>query len=449
MSKLAKTLQNIETFISARDLIRDQERVLVAISGGPDSVFLAYALHHLHYPIGLAHINYQLRGETSEYEEKLVIQYAQTWGVPIYHRRMKAHQKEAESSSSKQVIYRDFRYDFFTEIMTQHHYQVCATAHHRGDQAESILMSLTRGNHPAMIQSIPVQREQFVRPLLNLSKQEILDCIAEAGLTYSHDISNDSNDYLRNQFRNQVIPLLTEINPSIEAQLVWKHDWYQSQFTFIKVVLDQQADAYLSESPQVKRLHFTPFIAQFGREFLPLLNAWALERWGIYGHYLWESLKLIDSDPGRFILTDKGRISKGRDTLILETEEVKEEIQEITAFLNQYIVRLGSQTIHFSINEEKPDFNQPNTFWLDRDKIQFPLRLRRWQPGDRMTPLGMKHAKKLSDIFIDEKLDSAQKKRAIVFESAGQIVALYPFRVANQVKLSAHTQKTLKIVIED
>ena len=449
MTKLKKTLQDIRTFIHEKGLIRENEKLLVAISGGPDSVFLAYALKTLGYTIGLVHINYQLRGKTSDDEEKLIIEYADSWNVPVYYRRMEKVKEESSYAQSRQVIYRDFRYDFFREIMQKHGYTKCATAHHRDDQAESILMSLTKGNHPAIIQSIPLEREKFVRPLLPVSKAEILECLAEAGLAYSHDISNDSNDYLRNQFRNQVIPLLKTINPSIDQQLVSKHEWYQQQFSFIQKVLDQQAHHYLEEKATVKRLYFEPFIKQFGEDFLQVLCIWAFERWGLHGKDIWETIKLIDSESGRFCYTSVGKISKGRDMLILETEEIESEIISIPSFRDHYSIKTGHQNVSFSIlTEEKPDFKEKNTLWLDLEKIHFPIIIRRWEQGDKMIPLGMKRTKKISDIFIDLKFDSAQKDRAIVFISKGEIFALYPFRVSDTVKISSQTKAVLKIVIE-
>ena len=443
------TIQKVEKFISQKSLILPNEKVLIAISGGPDSVFLAYLLKELGYTIGLAHINYQLRGKTSEAEETLVKSLGKKWQIPVHS--IRAHPKidAAKTGVSMQVAARNIRYNFFAKIMKSHDYQKCATAHHRSDQTESILMSLTRGNNQAILTSIPSKRDRFIRPLLPINKNEILECLEIANLPWSHDISNDSSDYLRNKFRNQVIPSLKEINPSLESHLTDKNDWYQIQFEFIQKALNLQESQYLSSKGSIKRLSFSDFQQQFGEKFLPLLIMWALEKWGIHGKEAWETVKLLGSDSGKHIFTTEGKISRTRKGLVLETDILETKSIFIDEITHDQTIQFGHQTIHFSfLKNEKPTFGQPTTLFLDYEKIQFPIEIRRWKLGDKMKPLGMKSNKKLSDIFIDLKFDAAQKSNSLVFTAQNEIIAVIPFRISEQVKLTEHTKKTLKIVIE-
>lgn len=442
-------LQHIADCIRKNALFTEQDRILVGISGGPDSVILAYALYHLGYQIGLAHVNYQARGKDSEDEEVLIRQYAARWQVPVYVHRCALKELTAASNDSFQVVAREVRYTFFESLLATQGYTHCATAHHADDQTESLLLSLLRGNSSAVFKGIPVQRGPYVRPLIHLKKTAIIDFLDAQQLPYSIDYTNLENDYLRNRVRNQVLPLLSELNPAASDQLTQRFAWYELQREFIEKQLAHWYESSCDSNAQGQTLDWTGFVQAHSNEHLPLLLAFTLEKWGLHGHTLWAAMELRHSQTGKSTPTNQGTVVRTRTGLQLLTEPgTLPASLLIQRFEGEQTVVLGDQSIRMKLATAHPvDYRNPRIFYLDADRLSWPLVVRSWQQGDRMTPYGMKGQKKLSDIFIDEKYSLAEKGRAVVIEDQEKIVALSGFRIADEGKVRAKTQHVLRIEI--
>ncbi|RMG74392.1 MAG: tRNA lysidine(34) synthetase TilS, partial [Bacteroidetes bacterium] len=295
-SHTQKLLRQIEQAIREYALLPAGGRVLVAISGGPDSVFLAWALRELGYEIGLAHINYQLRGEDSEREEALVRQYAQDWGVPLFVQRADPRPLVELGQDSLQMVARKIRYTFFEETMAGEAYAQCATAHHQDDQLETLVMQWLRGNPQHPMPGIPRQRGAYVRPLLDLTKADILRSLEELQLPFGLDQSNTKQAYLRNQIRHRLIPIMRDLQPQLNRQLVARHAWLGGQQQFIDQLLERELPAALRPQGPVEELSWGDFLAEYGPDALPLLVQAALHRWGIRGHLGQACQDLIDSE---------------------------------------------------------------------------------------------------------------------------------------------------------
>ncbi|MEO0473550.1 MAG: tRNA lysidine(34) synthetase TilS, partial [Bacteroidota bacterium] len=237
---MSKHWEKVQEFtraaIESHQLLQAGAKVLVATSGGPDSVLLARCLHHLGYQVHLAHVNYALRAEASEAEEQLVRQYAHEWEVPVYVHRCQPGEL-SQTDDSLQAAARKVRYQFFAEIMADKKIMTCATGHQADDQVETILLSLLRGNSPSIFSPIPIKRGPFIRPFLHIPREHILQAIKELRMQYGKDASNEKNIYLRNHIRNQLRPELQAINPSADAQLLRRNDWYQLQYQFVQHLL--------------------------------------------------------------------------------------------------------------------------------------------------------------------------------------------------------------------
>ncbi|MDX2246685.1 MAG: tRNA lysidine(34) synthetase TilS [Bacteroidia bacterium] len=443
LSRLASTIRNC-------DLMAPDQEVLVAVSGGPDSVFLAWALRELGYSIGLAHVNYHLRGQDSENEESLIREYARQWNAPVFVCNAEPHEYARLHKTSLQVACRNIRYEWFEQILETQDFDCCATAHHINDQAESVLMSLIRGNSESVIRGIPVQRGPYIRPLVEISKSEILMALQENGLAYSLDYTNEKNDYLRNQFRNQVIPLLVEINPTVESHLQKRLLWYQQQQTFIRKIIDADRKKMISQSEKTFRLNWGIFEKKYGAEHLPVLVAETVSGWGLHGNEIWQSVSLIESQPGKWIETTEGTLTRIRNGLLFQPQIENlppEPPLVIEHFPEEKNLSFGGWKIVFSVQKTAvlPAFHGEHL--MDIDMIRFPLRIRSWQEGDRMKPLGMKGQKKLSDIFTDNKSDPRAKAKAFVLEDQEGIIFLSEYRIADRVKITAASQQIGKIVI--
>lgn len=443
----------IKDFILEHSLCKVEDKMLVAISGGPDSVFLAYAMQELGYQVALAHVNYQLRGDESDQEEILVRKYAAMWQIPLFVKKLDTQEIVDNSKDSLQEVARKIRYDFFEETMNDQGYNRCALAHQADDQSEQALLSLLTGNASTILQKIPVKRERYIRPLLSISRAEIVNALNDAGLSFATDSSNLKNDYLRNRVRNRVLPTMREVNPKADEQLRAKQEKYASQKAFLNTVLESWMQSCLLSTPEepVQQIDWRPFVDSWGKEHLPLLVAYVLEKWGLHGHLLWQGVSLVDAQVGKKLMLEKQQLLRVRNGLqwgrVVEKSQEVIGIQE-TELLETCLKSWGTREIRFAfLQEEKPQLSSRKHFYLDVDQLIFPLTLRSWQEGDSMQPLGMEGHKKLSDIFVDEKYTSVQKQEAFVLEDRDKVLLLSDFRIAEPVKLTNQTQRILVVEV--
>lgn len=424
------------TIGSAKD-----KKLLVALSGGADSVCLALVLKELGYTIGIVHCNFGLRGEESDSEEDFVRNLAKEWELDLFVRRFDTKKEVEKSGKSLQVVARKLRYAYFEEVMQQEKYDFCATAHHANDQAETLLLHLMKGSASQVMKGIPFQREKYIRPLLHVSKKEIVAYLQEKYIPYKTDSSNLKNDYQRNFLRNQVIPKMEEINPSFVELLNQKYAFYQLQSTFIQSVTKE----FL---PKDKHLIFAPFVEKYGDKFLSILILAFVNAHQIRGHKALEICELAYKKTGKMI--------EDKDNCIIRTREGIAIVKRETHFYNTINEIYGN--LHFSLGNweigishsfwgtiQKPNFSQTQTFYLDKDKIRLPLIFRSPILGDKMTPLGLKGKKNISDIFTDNKYPIQHKLNAFVIEDANEIIALSHYRIAENVKIDANTRNIIAI----
>lgn len=445
---LQNHLNLLEKTIETHDLIPPGAKILVAISGGPDSVYMAFLLYTLGFKISLAHVNYGLRNLDSENDEALVKSYSKRWKVPIYIHKENPNSRMLDFGESLQQSARFIRYQFFEGLIKSQSYDNCALAHHADDQAESILISLIKGNSDRVLHGMPIKRGPFIRPLIDFRKKDILAGLEEAGLNFGHDISNDGNDYLRNKIRNQVIPLLSELNPSITQQLLDRERLYQAQ----KDQLDAEMEALylqmLDEYPDgTKTLYWELPGEPLSSEKLTHLLTYAFRKWGWHGNDLWNAVDLLDKMPGRMTKGALGNIYKERMGISFIPDTKEPQSWEATLKeVPQTKLRLNSGAWLLDIEQVKQaHFGDPSVFYLDIDSLSFPLRLRKPQQGERMKPLGMDRRKKLSDIMIDAKWSHYDKQVALILEDQNRIVALVGFRISESVKLSPQSTNILKV----
>ena len=410
------SLENTLNIALQRFALPTHARILVACSGGPDSVVLAALLHRLGYTIGLAHVNYRLRAEQSDAEETLVRKLAADWNIPVFVLKPDTYTEIARQKKSLQVVARDIRYAFFAETMAQHSYTHCATAHHADDHAETILHSLLRENAPCLLHGIPAQREAYIRPLLGVRKEELIAYATAHQLPYSIDSSNLKTDYTRNKIRHHILPALAEVNPSIVAQLADKNEQYIAQNQFLKQVLHRYAQQCFMASAVGGSLHWQSFEAEFGAAHVPLLIEYVCEQQGLHGNDIAAVLRLRDARSGARALTRRGEWLRTSEGITFAATpfafpEKPLTISQIHSAVNYWrfiylweIYMLSADEL-ISLRKQIADAEpQPaNVFYIDTEKIAFPLSFRLWHIGDTMRPLGLKGNKLLSDIFTDNK----------------------------------------------
>jgi len=452
MQHLGRLSRAVQTYIDTHQLILSHQRILVAISGGPDSVFLAYCLQLLGYEIGLAHVNYQLRGEDSQKEEALVRQLGQKWGVPVFVHVAKL--KIGEASGSLQMLAREERYHFFEKLIHDHPYDICATAHHADDQIETYLMSLIKGNGFDLLSGIPQKRDKYVRPLLGLYKSEIVAALEADQIAYSIDYTNHQDTYQRNIIRNKVVPVLESVNPNLHKQILERADWSQKQTTMLRKILEGWYEKSVTEYKYYFALDEREYVQAGWKNELTLFYAYVLEKWGMHGHRMWEGIRLSERIAGKYVeIDDHSILYKTSTGLLLTRVGLKREsaclLKEVQLKGDSCRISWGIYDIHVRKYNSVNGWNKnPFVLFMDLDKIVFPLTFRSWQQGDRMQPLGMYQLKKVSDIFIDEKYNPFEKQSAVIVESDGEIVGISGYRIAETVKIDETTHEILEIRFE-
>lgn len=437
-------LSRVRAFLQTHH-VSPQAPILIGISGGPDSVWLAYALHQLGYIIGLAHVNYHLRGEDSDRDEALVRSYAEQWSVPlfVYH----ATWEHNPAKNNLQQAARDIRYQFFEEISTQHGYPHVATAHHQDDQVESMIMSLFGGGDEQIITAIPATRGPFIRPLLSCTKADIYTALESAKLAFREDQTNAEAIYTRNHVRLTVLPFLDQTMPGFRQILIRKLGWQQQKEAVLQSYLKKTLAQVIAHDGEGEGIQYAKLSALSATDQLPLLLQLLLDQWQIYGPIRREIYELASATTGKFIPYRHHLIRRTREGLFRYPAPVEPLPESVEIDLKAG----AQQVIWFSYHLHiQPDYQgeiayTPDVLFLDQAYIQGTLTIRSWMQGDQMIPLGMKGHKKLSDIFIDEKFTPYQKATVPVLVDQHQIVGVGAFRVAEGVKIRPTTTQIVRI----
>jgi len=430
-------------FIEDNRLIKKNDKVLLAVSGGIDSMVMTDLFIKSGIKIGIAHCNFTLRAEESDKDEELVRKFAAHHNVPFYSQRFDTKSFSKEKRISIQMAARNLRYSWFEEIRSKNGYDTVAIAHNLNDNIETFLINLTRGTGIGGLSGMKKKSYRIIRPILFASRQSIEEYCRIWQISYREDSSNAETKYTRNKIRNLVLPLLKEINPSIEAtlnetteRLSCINDIFSDYLNSIKTKLYKYNNSIivLTISHLQPFLHNSAVLFELFRPF------------GIYSATLSDLVNIIQGKTGGQLFTETHRIIKNRKEIIISGKFEKED--EITVIntlkelrKNQYIcsVRTAMLSDNFCIPTNR------EIACIDIQKISFPLILRKWQHGDFFYPLGMDHKKKLSDYFIDRKFSVLEKERTLVLESEGKIAWIVGERLDNRFRITSLSKKALII----
>lgn len=417
------------------------KKLLIAVSGGIDSMVLVHLFNRLGYDISLAHCNFGLRGEESDGDEKFVTDYANKNNLQIFATRFDTVSFASDNKLSVQVAARQLRYIWFRQLMDEHNLDYLLTAHHLDDSIETFLINFTRGTGPEGLVGIPQQNERTVRPLLPFSRNEIEAFAAANGITWREDSSNASDKYLRNKIRHDVVPVLKSLNPAFGdsfRQTIHNIQQSQSLVHDAAILMYQQV---VAEKEGQKHIN----IEQLKR--LPNYKAYLYQWLSPFGFTAWDDIYgLADSQPGKYVLSPGYRLLKDRDALILEpvrvhdkaVYEIEEGITEIT------------KPLHISLQLTEMIDNNPTKrkIFVNNNLIKFPLFVRKWQEGDYFYPLGMNgQKKKVSKYFKDEKLSLSEKENTWLLCSGNDIVWIIGRRADERYKADYATNTILKIEV--
>ncbi len=417
-----------------------ENRILLAVSGGIDSMVILHLFLGAGFKVGVAHCNFQLRGKASDQDETFVESTCQRLHIPFYSRRFDTNNYAAAHGYSTQLAARKLRYDWFSALRITEGYDVLATAHHLGDNLETILINLMRGTGWHGLTGIPMKSKGIIRPLLNFTRQEIEDYATCNSILWSEDSSNAGEDYDRNFIRHQVIPKLKELNPSLEvtfsktlARLAGAGELMDMELDRLR---EQFCDEYRGQIKMSKKI-FEPIAHKAA-------VLWELAKGHGFNYHQCEAIvKEMAGQPGKKFYSPTHQLTIDRDTLIISKHQ--DFWRQVTIEQGQREVKLGSMNLQIDITDNKPISASSFVAHLDANVVRFPLTWRKWKAGDFFYPLGMKHRKKLSDFFIDNKLSLADKNFATVIESQGKIVWVAGYRIDNRFKITEKTKQVLQL----
>ena len=437
IAKFCKALQNLK--------IEPTDKILVAISGGADSLALAHLFYAVNQPIALAHCNFNLRGEASDQDEEFVKEFAENHQIPIYNISFETEKIAKERGVSIEMAARDLRYDWFKTICNEHNYDFTATGHHENDSVETFFLNLNRGSGIKGLIGIKEANKNVVRPLIGFSRDEIELYLKLNDLEFRTDASNFENHYLRNKFRNLVIPELNKINPQFSTKILESMSHLKQVYESFKIRVEEVKDQILISDGE------RTMISQTLVEKLPDKEIIMYEILLEYGFNKSQTTNILSFNTGQCgqqFFSPSHRLIKDRHNYILLTKRGTEE----AVFYYNYHEELEDAPIRLKFSEIDVSMfeinRNPNIAQFDAEMIDFPLTLRHWQHGDSFKPLGMNGFKKVSDFFIDLKFSQDQKESCWLLISADEIIWVIDHRIDDRFKVTPKTKKVLIIELQ-
>jgi tRNA(Ile)-lysidine synthase len=430
-------------YIKKNTLFRKQNRILLAVSGGIDSMVMSHLFIKLGTDTGIAHCNFCLRGKESDEDEELVRNFASENKIPFYAIRFRTKEYALKKGISVQMAARELRYEWFEKIRQEHNFDYIAVAHNLNDNIETLLINLTRGTGITGLSGMKPSSNKIIRPLLYATRLKIEEYCNDHSITFREDKSNAETKYIRNKIRHLVIPVLKEINPSIEETL----NETAEKLSGIDEILSVYIDGIRSQTSIKKGT-----AAIFNIEKLKnLRNNKAVifelfSPYGVTGPASGDLLRLLAGRTGKQIFTKTHRILRNRNDLLvspLETE--RHEYFEINS-IEDFLLVPGIESAEIiSTNRSFRISRKQSVACIDFEKISFPVLIRGWKKGDSFFPLGMKKKKKLSDYFIDKKFSLVRKEQTLILESGGNIAWIIGERLDDRFKVTGLTSRILRI----
>ncbi len=435
-------LQQFINFIKSNALFVEQDKNLLAVSGGKDSVLMCQLFKLAGYQFSIAHCNFNLRGDESQRDESFVKQLAATLAVPFYVKHFDTKAYANEQHISTQMAARDLRYQWFEELRTEKKYDFIAVAHHQNDSIETLLLNLTRGTGISGLHGILPKRDKIVRPLLFLSRLQIDEIVNENNIEYVEDSSNETSTYARNKIRLNIIPQLREINPNLEETFALNI----ARFAETEQVLWQAVESIRNLLVTVENDNTSIPIAGIKR-LLPqnLLLYELLKPYHFSNTVVKEIIESLNKQSGTSFYSATHRATINRAHLLITTikKQASNEKQCLIHSKDQ-ISSIDGCVISISFTNSHLLEANRNKAFVDFDKLIFPLVIRYKQNGDRFIPLGMRNYKKLSDFLIDSKVSLPEKERIpLLINGNGEIIWVAGFRQDNRYKLTITTKKVV------
>ena len=418
--------QRIKQYIEKEDLFSSGSKILIALSGGADSVALLCILHAAGYPCEAAHCNFHLRGEESNRDEQFVRQLCKKYGIHLHTIDFDTTRYAAEKHISIEMAARELRYNWFEEIRNQCRADVVAVAHHQDDSVETILLNLIRGTGITGLLGIRPRNGVIVRPLLCINREEIMRYLQSIGQDYVTDSTNLEDEYTRNKIRLNLLPLMQTINPSVKNSLIETGNYLSDVATIYNRYIEE-AKTRIATTEGIR-------ICELVKEPAPeALLFEILHPLGFNSAQIKDIANSLHGQSGKQFSSKEWRVIKDREFLLLE--KIQSEDKEELPF--QIIKEEKEYTSDFQIPRKK------GTACFDADKLDGTISYRKWRTGDTFIPFGMKGKKKVSDYLTDRKFSISQKERQWVLCCGERIAWLIGERTDNRFRIDETTRRVV------
>lgn len=435
------TISKVNQYINDNHLLEDNSKIIVGVSGGADSMALLDILRKLGCECIAAHCNFHLRGEESNRDYRFVKDYCKEKDIPFLHVDFDTFGYMKHNSVSLEMAARELRYEWFEQVRISRNAHRIAVAHHQDDSIETVLINLIRGTGIKGLTGISCVNGNIIRPLLCLSRDEIIGYLSENKIDYVTDSTNNESEYVRNKIRLEVIPLLETINPSVKKSLHKTADNLLSAYKIYEgSVIDSKKRIFSDNKVNIDLL--------LQEEEPQTILYEILNPYGFNADTIQNIFISLNGISGKRFYSDEYTLLKDRNFLILSQNENSNNNEEI------YYIQENILDIDFPVKLRLDTYKntpsseiekQSNIIYLDLDKITYPLIIRRWKQGDKFVPFGMKGSKKLSDYFSDNKFSLVDKENVWLLCSNDEIIWIIGHRADNRFRINENTKQVLRV----
>lgn len=424
-----------------RALFDSEDKLLLAISGGVDSMVLLHLVSALDVQYAVAHCNFQLRGSESDADESLVKKTASSLGAVFHLKKCDTDTYATINKVSTQMAARDLRYAWFDQLRESHGYTKIVLAHHANDDVETFLLNMVRGTSIKGQKGMNIIAGHLIRPLLDFSKEEILSYAEKVGIEWRDDSSNDQTYYKRNFVRKEVVPKLEELNPDLLQTMKRNMARNGEIFELSQKVISKLRNDIITVDDGKLTIKKTDLVKN---DIGPYILSELLCDFGFNFSRCQDVLSAIENS-GKIFKSLTHRLIIDRQQLIIQELSNTSDVQ--------FLIALSDIEIDFPVRY-KISYSEPGTFTMDRssrnavldsDKLCYPLRIRKWSKGDRFKPFGMQGQKLISDLLIDLKLSVIDKESVYVLESKSDIVWVIGIRISEDFKVTENTKRLMHI----
>jgi tRNA(Ile)-lysidine synthase len=441
-------LHQFNQYIQQHSLFQKNSRLLIAVSGGVDSIVLCELCHLSGFHFEIAHCNFQLRGEDSKADEILVMETAKKYNVKLHSTKFDTLTYAAENKTNIQIAARQLRYDWFNVIAKGNAISHILTAHHANDNAETIAMNFFKGTGINGLIGMQIKSGgiggKITRPLLFAIKQTLKDFALEKNLAWREDVSNASDKYTRNYFRNELLPSIEKVIPHVEENLIENIDRFSDVAILYNAAIDKLKSGLLFNKGN--EIHI-PVLKLIKAPAYKTVFYEILKPYGFISSQMKDAVQLISSESGKYITSATHRLIRNRNWLIV-CKVLNENNSVIVIDNPDTVIEIENKKLEIESIKAPINIEANSSFgYADADKIKFPLICRKWKQGDYFYPLGMTKKKKLSRFFVDQKLSISDKEKIWVIESDKKIIWIVGMRIDDRIKITPSTNSVTRFTL--